>query len=158
METAFGRFFGTQRCVQHQLEWLLSMSTSSDDSEDGMSKLLEWFFLLRGGHEMLLTLQHLLPEHSQLVLPQDAFDSLRELEDHRTVRPEQLSNIPVDMLERLSTLPGRLAPLIAARNFEEASLDNLEPAVNALITAASLTFAGDDVSYLVSPEQISKCH
>lgn len=142
--TAFGRFFGVQRCVQHQLEWLLSMSTSSDEND--MSKLLEFFFLLRGGHEMLLTLQHLLPRHSDLILSQEVVASLRELEDHETVSDAQLANIPNDMRERFAALPAKVAPLIAAQPFLEASLDDLQPAVNALTTAASLSFASDDVS------------
>ncbi|KAF2172418.1 hypothetical protein M409DRAFT_17651 [Zasmidium cellare ATCC 36951] len=140
---AFGRFFGVQRCVQHQLEWLLSMSTSSDEND--MSKLLEFFFLLRGGHEMLLTLQHLLPRHSDLILSQEVVASLRELEDHETVSDAQLANIPNDMRERFASLPAKVAPLIAAQPFPEASLDDLQPAVNALTTAASLSFASDDV-------------
>lgn len=130
--------------MQHQLEW--NLTTSHTAEENDMSKLLEFFFLSRGGHEMLLTLQHLLPRHSDLVLPQEAVEGLRELEDHRSVSVDQLSSIPIDMLERLSALPGKMAPLLAARNFEEASLNDLEPAVNALMTAASLSYASNDVS------------
>jgi hypothetical protein len=111
-----------------------------------MSKLLEFFFLLRGGHEMLLTLQHLLPRHSDLVLSEEVASNLRELEDHDMVSAEQLAKIPEDMRERFVALPGKMAPLLAAQPVPEASLEDLQPAVNALTTAASLSFSGDDVS------------
>lgn len=97
---------------------------------------------------MLLTLQHLLPRHSDLVLSEEVVSNLRELEDHDLVSAEQLAKIPNDMRDRFAALPAKMAPLLAAEPIPEANLEDLQPAVNALTTAASLSFGGDDVSIL----------
>lgn len=97
---------------------------------------------------MLLTLQHLLPRHSDLILSEEVASNLRELEDHDMISAEQLAKIPNDMRERFVALPGKMAPLLAAQPVPEASLEDLQPAINALTTAASLSFGGDDVSDL----------
>lgn len=77
--TTFARLLGVQNCAQALLEPDRS-SQDFDAKEARISEVLECMQLLRGGLELLLRMQALLPADSSLLLSDEVLDGLQDLE------------------------------------------------------------------------------
>ena len=77
--TTFARLLGVQNCAQALLE---ADGCSQTDHVEGanISEVLECMQLLRGGLELLLSMQSLLPADSALLLSNQVLDGLHDLE------------------------------------------------------------------------------
>ena len=78
--TAFSRLLGVQSLVQALLEAGDSPSQANDLQRSGASEILEFLLLLRGGVEILLSMQNLLPAGSGFILSAEVRHGLENFE------------------------------------------------------------------------------
>lgn len=78
--TAFSRMLGVQSLVQALLEGDHASSQIDDLENSRTAKILEFLLLLRGGLEILLSMQNLLPAGSGFILSAEVLDGLEDLE------------------------------------------------------------------------------
>lgn len=87
--TAFSRILGVQFCAEAVLDADTHSFHSEHHTDTTLSKVLNFMLLLKGGLDLLLNLQALLPSASPLVLPAEALQGLGELE----MAPEKLDGV-----------------------------------------------------------------
>ncbi|KIW21070.1 hypothetical protein PV08_01649 [Exophiala spinifera] len=78
--TAFARLLGVQTCAQTLLEAERNPPRMGDLNTSEISEVFEFLLLIRGGIEILLNMQDLLPLDSGLILPTEVLKSLQGLE------------------------------------------------------------------------------
>lgn len=77
---AFARLLGVQWCAEAVLEAQTRASHPGDPTDSRISKILEFMLLLRGGLDLLLNMQSLLPSVSPIIVSAEALQGLGELE------------------------------------------------------------------------------
>lgn len=87
--TAFSRILGVQFCAEALLDADTHSSHSEHHTDPILSKVLNFMLLLKGGLDLLLNLQSLLPSISSLVLSAETLQGLGELE----MAPEALDGV-----------------------------------------------------------------
>lgn len=124
---AYARAIGVQRCCR------------IPDCEEGyndLSQIVEFLHLIRGSTETLISLQQFLPDDSDFKIPMEEVEYLSRQDDlpvSFSDPPKSTSNVPPDLLERLTTLPFRLYQRLAASPGDASELES--PTAKALISA-----------------------
>ena len=145
---AYARYIGLQRLMLQQLEKKYSFSASCLRSLNNLSYVTEMFFMLRGGAELLLGLQHLLPHGSDFILSEEDVDSLRPSDNIVVIKKdvEKSMHVPTALFNRLDTLPQRLCDLIVLQDPTESQA--ITEAGLALLASASRSYSPGGVGSL----------
>lgn len=124
---AYARAIGVQRCCR------------IPDCEEGyndLSQIVEFLHLIRGSTETLISLQQFLPEGSDFKIPMEEVEYLSRQDDLPVSMyepPKSTSNVPPDLLDRLTNLPLRLYQTLAKSPEDSAELDT--PNAKAVLSA-----------------------
>lgn len=142
---AYARYNSAHRVMNELLEDKLAVFGGGQPRTNDMSSIVQQFFMLRGGVELLIGLQHLLPYGSDFILGEDSHsvhpsDSIEALEQDVL----KSMHVPPAFYNRLDSLPHRLAELGAIQDANESQA--ITGAVTALIVGASRSFAAEGLT------------
>ena len=136
--TAFSRLLGVQFCAEALLEadtpvpW---SNTSEGDSR--VSKILDFQLLLRGGCDLLLSMQNLLPPGSGLVLSDEALQGFSDLEMPSEVLLGSTPYLVNEVCTRLGS--SRQHSNSSGQLFRASSLSDVRGLVDLCLHASKLT-------------------
>ena len=145
---AYARYNSVHRVMMELLEDKLSVFGGAQRVHNDLSSVVQQFFMLRGGVELLLGLQHLLPYGSDFILGEEDTHSVHPSENIEALERDVMRSmhVPPAFYNRLDALPRRLAELNAIQDANESQA--IAGAVTALIVGASRSFAADGVTAL----------
>lgn len=129
---AYARAIGIQRCCR---------IPDCEEGYDDLSQLVEFFHLIRGNTETLISLQQFLPEGSDFKLPIEEISYLSRQEDTCVFDPPNgsTSNMPPDLRDRITNLPVRLYQVVAKNPGDPTELEspNAQAAISACMSLIS---------------------
>ncbi len=163
--TAFSRLLGVQSCVQALLESEDSASQAVTNlGTSRISKILEFFLLLRGGLQILLSMQDLLPAGSGLILSAEILEGLDDLESPPAALDDSAPYLANELCTRLVSSdvssspdewPLRMKSLTGVRQLMNlcvavSTSKNTDPITDSWITATvpDLTRTTDDIQHV----------
>jgi hypothetical protein len=138
---AYARAIGIQRCCR---------IPDCEEGYDDLSQLVEFLHLIRGNTETLISLQRFLPDGSDFKLPIEEIEYLSRQDDvpvSYTDPPNSTSNVPPELLDRLTTLPLRLYQRLSKTPGEYSELES--PDAKAVLSAC--------MSLITSFERVYAC-
>ena len=143
---AYARYNSVHRVMNELLEDKLAVFTGIQRSSKDMSAVVQQFFMLRGGVELLIGLQHLLPYGSDFILGEEDSHSIHPSDNIEALEQDVMKSmhVPPAFYNRLDALPGRLAELGAIRDANESQA--VTGAVTALIVGTSRSFAAEGLT------------
>lgn len=109
--TTFARLLGVQFCVETLLEADRHKAGDMDATDFRVSTIVEMLFMLKGGTELLLRMQSLLPIGSALFLSGDALQGLAQLEVPPNALLDSTPYLMNEVCSRLISLTPYQSPL-----------------------------------------------
>ena len=139
---AFARLIGVQRSTRPQFE---DGAFNIRSPQEGLAIIVEFLQLVRGTVETLVSLQDLLPQGSAFVLAEDELERLRQTEGSPIPAPHTTAtgSIPPSLLDRLNSLPRRLAAMLPT-SMDEDETRSIGFATAALIRSFSRSCTTND--------------
>ena len=144
---AFAWLLGIQRCAG-ALHWKDEPAAAASDNF--MYPIIEFLMLMRGGCEMVLKFQHLLPVNSDFLLLGEVVEELLTPHDDSSSLDSfavsshslQYPNVPLAACHRLINLPKLLKEALPALHFEEITI--VIPAISCLLKSYVRSYASDN--------------
>jgi hypothetical protein len=143
---AYARYNSAHRVMNELLEDKLSIFTGIQRTTNDLPSVVQQFFMLRGGVELLTGLQHLLPYGSDFLLREEDTHSVHPSDNIEALEQDVMKSmhVPPAFYNRLDALPRRLSELGTIRDANE--FQAVTGAVTALIVGASRSFAANGVT------------
>ena len=127
---AFAWLLGIQRCVG-ALNWNGVRTAAISDSKS-MSPIIEFLMLMRGGCDMVLEFQHLLPANSDFRILGGVIEELLDTQDdswpQNGLAASQYPDVPTALCQRLIALPAALRdtlPSVEERKIVRSAISRL---------------------------------
>jgi hypothetical protein len=137
--SAFARLLGVQFCVEALLEAKTLVSWVNSSAVSRVSKILDFQRLLRGGCDLLLSMQNLLPPGSGLILSAEALQGLADLETPSEVLLGSTPYLVNEVCARLGTSTKVSAS--SGRLFRARNLNDVRDLVDLCLRASKLADA-----------------
>ena len=109
---AFARLLGIQTCVQALLVADTSWPGDGSASASSMARILEFLLLMRGGCELLLRMQDLLPIGSEFILPATIKQGLNNLRPHQAALNGIMPYLISELYNPLELSPAQLSSYV----------------------------------------------
>ena len=139
--SAFARFLGVQWCAEALLEAQSRSSQSCGSTDSRISKIQEFMLLSRGGLDLLLGMQGLLPSVSPLILSAGALPQLGDLETPPDVLIGSIPFLVNEVCKRLANLKDNSASSKNHRQwpYRTNNLDDVRHLVGVCLHASKVT-------------------